>query len=51
MKHSKKYEKVKEYYDKGYWDIHKVHDAVTHGWITPEEYKEITGYDYDDPEE
>ena len=51
MKHSKKYEKVKEYYDKGYWDIRKAHDAVTHGWITEEEFKEITGYDYEPTEE
>lgn len=47
---SKKYNKVKEYYDKGYWDIRKVHDAV-HKWITAEEYKMITGYDYDDGKE
>lgn len=46
MKHSKKYEKVKEYYDKGYWDIRKVHDAVTHGWIIAEEYEIITGIPY-----
>lgn len=51
MKHSKKYEKVKEYYDKGYWDIRKVHDAVTHGWITEKEFKEITDYDYEPTEE
>ena len=44
---SKKYNKVKEYYDKGYWDVRKVYDAVTHGWITADEYKIITGYDYD----
>lgn len=48
---SKKYNKVKEYYDKGYWDIRKVHDAVSHNWITAEEYKMITGYDYDDGKE
>ncbi len=51
MKHSKNYNKVKDYYDKGYWSIEKVYNAVVKGWITPEEYKEITGYDYDDPEE
>lgn len=48
---SKKYKKVKDYYDKGYWDIRKVYDAVTHGWITAEEYKEITGLDFDSNEE
>ena len=43
---SKKFDKVKFYYDNGYWSISKVYDAVIHGWITPEEYKEITGYDF-----
>lgn len=44
---SKKFEKVKNYYDIGLWPISRVHDAVGHGWITAEEYKIITGYDYD----
>lgn len=47
---SKKFSKVKEYYDKGYWDIRKVYDAVVHGWITADEYKAITGYEFDDGE-
>jgi len=46
MKHSKKYAKVKYYYDNGIWSIGRVYDAVGQGWITPEEYKEITGQDY-----
>mgnify|MGYP002574562956 CR=1 FL=1 len=41
-----KYEKVKRYYDKGLWNKEMVHNAVTKKWITPEEYKEITGEDY-----
>lgn len=48
---SKKYAKVKEYYNKGYWDIRKVYDAVIHGWITADEYKSITGLDFDDGSE
>lgn len=48
---SKKFNKVKEYYDKGYWDIRRVYDAVVHKWITADEYAEITGYDFDDGKE
>ena len=43
---SKMYEKVKKYYDKGLWKIQAVRNAVVKGWITAEEYKEITGEDY-----
>lgn len=46
MQHSKKFKKVKGYYDSGLWSINKVHDAVEHGWITPEEFDEITGEPY-----
>ena len=35
---SKKFEKVKRYYDEGLWSKRQVHDAVDKGWITPEEY-------------
>ena len=45
MEHSKHYEKVKGYYPK-LWSKKRVHDAVVKNWITPEEYKEITGEDY-----
>ncbi len=45
--HSPKFEKVKNYYDKGYWSIDRVHEAVVKGWITAAEYKEITGEDYE----
>ena len=40
--HSPKYEKVKKYYDEGLWDIQRVRNAVLKGWITEEEYAEIT---------
>ena len=44
--HSEKFEKVKFYYDTGRWDITKVHNAVVKGWITEEEFFEITGENY-----
>ena len=40
---SKNYNKVKSYYDRGLWSIERVREAVVKGWITPEEYKLITG--------
>lgn len=45
--HSDKYNKVKSYYDNGYWDIDKVHAVVAKDWITPEEFEEITGQPYE----
>ena len=47
--HSDKFEKVKSYYDKGFWKEYQVRNAVAKEWITPEEYKEITGNDYPEP--
>lgn len=44
--YSEKYEKVNKYYKKGLWDIKKVKDAVGR-WITKNEYKEITGEDFE----
>ncbi len=43
--HSKNFEKVKDYYDRGLWSIERVH-AVVGKWITPAEYEEITGEPY-----
>lgn len=37
---SENFEKVKNYYLKGLWDIEKVKNAVGK-WITEEEYQEI----------
>ena len=48
MTHSKKFEKVKGYYDSGKWSKSRVHDAVGAGWITAEEYEEITGEAYEE---
>lgn len=44
--HSPKFELVKKYYDNGLWSITAVRNAVAKGWITAEEFKEITGEDY-----
>ncbi len=42
---SKNYEKVKYYYDNGLWSKARVY-AVVGKWITIDEYKEITGEEY-----
>lgn len=47
MTHSKNFEKVKKYYDDGKWTLAMVRNAVVKNWITAEEFKEITGEDYD----
>lgn len=41
------FEKIKLYYETGLWDINRVKDAVVKGKITAEQFKEITGQDYD----
>lgn len=46
MNHSAKYEKVKDYYNGGYWTKKMVRNAVVKEWITEEEYTEITGEAY-----
>lgn len=44
---SKHFKKVKGYYDSGLWSIERVRNAVVKGWITAEEYKDITGEVYE----
>lgn len=44
---SPKFEKVKKYYDSGLWNKTMVRNAVVKGWITAEEFEEITGEIYD----
>ena len=44
--HSPKYDKVKRYYDSCLWNKTMVRNAVVKGWITTEEYEEITGEVY-----
>ncbi len=46
MEHSPKFELVKRYYDEGRWSKKAVHNAVGKGWITADEYEEITGEIY-----
>lgn len=46
--HSKNFDKVKYYYDNELWSLYRVHEAVRKNWITVEEYKEITGEDYEE---
>lgn len=43
---SKKYKMVKDYYDHGLWSIERVRLAVVKGWITEDEFTEITGDEY-----
>ncbi len=44
---SKRYLKVKNYFDNGLWSIERVANAVVKGWITIDEFSEITGAVYD----
>ena len=46
---SKNYEKVKNYYEQGLWDLERVKKAVGR-WITEEEYEKITGMKFDQRE-
>lgn len=40
--HSEKFLLVKNYYDAGFWKKKAVRNAVIKGWITEDEYSEIT---------
>lgn len=44
--HSPKFLLVKGYYDTGKWSKKAVRNAVVKGWITDEEFEEITGEVY-----
>lgn len=44
--HSPKFDLVKGYYDSGLWKKKAVRNAVVKGWITADEYQEITGEVY-----
>lgn len=44
---SKHFKKVKGYYDSGLWSIERVRNAVVKNWITAEEFKMITGAEYE----
>lgn len=47
MTHSEKFELVRGYYNNGEWKKKAVRNAVRRGWITADEYTEITGDEYD----
>ena len=40
---SKNFNKIKNYYNKGFWSKAKVYRAVVDGWITEKEYYLIVG--------
>ena len=44
---SKNFNKVKAFYDAKLWSEGMVSNAVARGWITANEFKEITGLGYD----
>lgn len=44
---SPKFNKVKNYYDRGLWNLTMVRNAVVKGWITAEEFELITGEPYE----
>ena len=41
------YERAKHYYEAGYWTIAMLRAVTAKGYITPAEFKEITGQDYE----
>lgn len=41
------YETIKKNFDRKLWNARMVAKAVVKGVITPEQYKEITGLDYE----
>ena len=41
------YTKVKKYYSTKVWSIARVRNAVAQGWITEDEFEEITGQSYE----
>ena len=47
MKMSKAAKIAKKWYDKGIWGIDRLRELVETEVITPEEFKEITGEDYE----
>lgn len=44
--HSDNFEKVKRFYTLKVWNETRVRNAVKMGWITEEEFTEITGNEY-----
>ena len=46
VQHSPKFEDIKGYHDRGFWNAAMVKNAVKKKRITAEEYTEITGKEY-----
>lgn len=44
---SKYFKTVKRDYDNGSWNLYRIKRAVVKGWITEDEYEEITGLKYE----
>ena len=44
--HSKNFDKIKLWYESGFYTKNMVRNMVKKGQITPEEYEEITGEKY-----
>lgn len=42
-----KFEMVKDFYDRGLWNLMRVRNAVIKGWITAKEFEMITGEPYE----
>lgn len=40
-------QKIKKWYENGVWNKKMVHNAVVKGIITEDDYREITGEDYE----
>lgn len=49
--HSPRFATVQRYYDRGLWSIERVAQAVVHGWITADEFEEITEQPYEPGDE
>ena len=39
---SSKFDVVQHFYERKLWDANRVYDAVVKGWITEEQFKELT---------
>lgn len=46
MVHSNHFDQVKNYFNMKMWNETRVRNAVKMGWITEDEFTEITGKDY-----
>ena len=46
--HSEKFDLVNKYYKTRLWNEQRVRNAVVQGWITKDEFQEITGSSYEE---